>query len=275
MKKRKNTWKNIIAVICIAIIAYGAVVLFAYNLHDEEPVTDMPTPSPSVLPAPSPTLPPEWLLSQEDESRLHDLYEEDHAMNADVKGILSFQSGLIEEPILQGTSNDSYLRTDWKTGGYLSWGSVEMDYRNDPMNDQNTLLYGHYVYPERTPDRTIMFTPLLQLEQQENYADNQFLNIVTDQQIITYQIAYVFDCPIVDVQGGQAPAEGYAFNDLTYDQDSLAYFLDHVKQSEYYDTGVEITDNDRWLTMQTCVEGTDYHREIVIAKEIDRREINS
>ena len=43
-----------------------------------------------------------------------------------------------------------------------------MDFRNDFDNDQNIIIYGHYVYPEKWDDEDICFTYLHELKDKNN-----------------------------------------------------------------------------------------------------------
>ena len=50
-------------------------------------------------------------------------------------------------------------------------------------------------------------------------------------------------------------------------------YISRVKQEEFYDTGVEFTNKDHLLTMQTCVYLREDLRLIVVAKEVERKAI--
>ena len=64
-------------------------------------------------------------------------------INKDVVGWLYVPNTNINYPILKGTSNDSYIKTDiYKRKS--SAGSIFMDYQNDSkFYDKNTIIYGH------------------------------------------------------------------------------------------------------------------------------------
>ena len=49
----------------------------------------------------------------------------------------------------------------------------------------------------------------------------------------------------------------------------MALRVANNKEIEFYNTGIEITPVDRFLTLQTCVENRDDLRLIVIAKEVE------
>lgn len=213
----------------------------------------------------------DYELSQEDISKLRQELADDKSTNGDVQAILVFPSGLVHQPVLQGTDNDHYLYTDWQTGDSLAYGSIMMDYQNNiHQDDMNTIIYGHYCYTGYYEDRTLAFTPLSQLLEKANYEANKYVVLVTDDNIRYYEIASVYGCPMVDVEGGQVAADDYQFNLVDYSEDYFNTYVNAIKQQEYYDTGVELTYGDRLLSLQTCIENHNELREIVVCKELKR-----
>lgn len=64
-------------------------------------------------------------------------------LNGDVIGWIYVPDTKIDEPILKGENNDSYLRTDIY-GNYSNAGTLFIDEINDEnFTDQNTIIYGH------------------------------------------------------------------------------------------------------------------------------------
>lgn len=213
----------------------------------------------------------DYELSQEDISKLRQELADDKSTNGDVQAILVFPSGLVHQPVLQGTDNDHYLYTDWQTGKSLEYGSIMMDYQNNiHQDDMNTIIYGHYCYTGYYEDRTLAFTPLSQLLEQQNYEANKYVVLVTDENIRYYEIASVYGCPMVDVEGGQVAADDYQFNLVGYSEDYFNTYINAIKKQEYYDTGVQLTYGDRLLSLQTCIENHNELREIVVCKELKR-----
>lgn len=196
--------------------------------------------------------------------------EESQAINPDVKGILAFQSGLIVQPILHGTDNDFYLYADWKTKQHLDYGSILMDMENDiTRNDMNTIIYGHYVYESYSKDRTLAFTPLAKLIEEKNYEENKYVAVITNQEVRYYEIARIYDSPIVEENGIQVTQDDLQFNLITYDEQYFNHYMNSIEKHEYFDTPVDLTYGDKLLTLQTCIEYSPNSREIVICKLID------
>lgn len=270
-KKKKRKLKKS-AKIVLTLLAAGLVLLIVYAtgaFRSGGQVVAEATPTASATSA------SEYCISDEQARTLYAEYEEDHAINEDVVGILYFQSELIHQPVVQGETNDTYLRTDWKTGEYQSYGSIFLDYVNDiTADEENTIIYGHYVYLSRNADRTLAFTPLALLRDEANYEANKELVLVTADNIRYYEIYAVYDCPLVTEDGYQYTVEELQYNLVTYDPDYFNTYLAAIKENELYDTGeTGLTNSDRLLTLQTCIEGNDQARQIVLCREVARRDI--
>ena len=111
-----------------------------------------------------------------------DEYDTNKAINAEFTGFIRFESGIIDEPFVLPKDDDiieaygKYLRTAWDTMSEDPEGTVFMDPYNT-LDDQNLVLYGHYVYPSYEPSMTHMFTPLHLLKDEKNYEENRFKRI--------------------------------------------------------------------------------------------------
>lgn len=198
--------------------------------------------------------------------------EETREINADEQAIIAFHSGLCVNPVLKNSGDTDYLYTDWKTGEYLSYGSIVLDQENDLSGyDMNLILYGHYIYEFRNKDRSLVFTPLVQLMEEGNYEDNRYVSLITETEIRYYEIASVFPCPMVKTAAGQVCAPDFQYNLVEYDEVYFKRYLNAIEKAQYYDTGVILCYGDRLLTLQTCIEDHPESRLIVLCKEIERR----
>lgn len=182
-------------------------------------------------------------------------YSEKKAINHEYVGHLYFESGLIDQLVVQADDNEKYLDTDFE-GNYYSSGNAFMDYRNTLM-DENIIIYGHYVYA----DESRMFSPLHQLDDEANYEANKYLYFALEDEVRKYEVADVYDY--------EMGSENLEYFHTEYSADELSAYLNHVHEVEFYQTGVEITNLDHFLTLQTCVRDRDDLRLIVIAKQVD------
>ncbi|MDD6600480.1 MAG: class B sortase [Galactobacillus timonensis] len=270
--KKKKTKKKLRpqALILLVLIAAVAVLAVFAQIKNKNGAQAAASPSASTTTIFSDTR-EAYELSDDEIAKIRQELSDDENINGDVQAVLVFPSGLIHQPVLQGTDNDHYLYTDWQTGDSLAYGSIMMDYQNNiHQDDMNTIIYGHYCYTGYYEDRTLAFTPLSQLLEKANYEANKYVVLVTDDNIRYYEIASVYGCPMVDVEGGQVAADDYQFNLVDYSEDYFNTYVNAIKQQEYYDTGVELTYGDHLLSLQTCIENHNELREIVVCKELKR-----
>ena len=195
--------------------------------------------------------------------------------NSDAKAIIAFNNDIIHQPVVQGETNDTYLRTNWKDMSYDSYGSIFMDsWNNLNADDKNTIIYGHYIYEYLTSDRSIMFTPLELFKHQENYEQNKYVALVTDKEVRYYEVSKVFECPLDEIDGVSYPVKDVPYNFTDYTKDEFESYIAAIDKYQYYDTGAKpITYDDHIMTLQTCLEGVETSREVVVCREIGRNSI--
>lgn len=195
-------------------------------------------------------------------------FEVDHKSykktNEDYIGYLRFDSDLISLPIVQGESNDTYLRTNFKTKDYDEVGTPFLDARNT-LDDQNLIIYGHYVYPEIDDTGLLAFTPLSKLLEESNYKDNKYATLYLEKEERRYVVVAVYYCPIDEEE---TTDEGLQYFWTNFDKDYFETYHNNVLENALYKTGQDFSYEDKLLTLQTCVEGHNELREVVILKEI-------
>ena len=204
---------------------------------------------------------------EEEYKLLNEQWDADYYVNQDFIGYIKV-GNLIDLPFVQGKTNDTYLRRDWYTMNYDEEGSIFLDYRNY-LDDQNVIIYGHYVYSSYEPSGTHKFTPLKGLLEQANYEDNKYITLQLKDEIRTYEIAIVFYIDTYEIDGYRYPYDGYEYYLTEYEDDYFDYYISNAYNAAFYDTNVEVTKEDKLLTLQTCVENHDNLREIVLAKLIE------
>lgn len=177
------------------------------------------------------------------------------AINPEYLGMLRFGSGLIEEPVVQGSDNEKYLNVSWDLKSDTQ-GTVFLDYRNQ-LEDQNLILYGHYVYK----DESKKFGPLHQLTNPEVAEQHRDLTLELGPETRHYQVELVYyyemDNPVLE------------YFHTEYDADYFSVYLEQVRKRALYDSEEKLTSEDSLLTLQTCVRNRDDLRLIVIARQIN------
>ena len=283
-----NKTQKKILLLSLAVIAVSSLVLFAvfHKPAAPEPVPETET-----------AVPEKKITVAEYYDWSSDKFRENKAVNGDYTGTLRFESGLIDQPIVQGETNDTYLRTDWKTGDYALGGTCFLDYSiryektADAPEDHNIVIYGHFMYPEYDPSRTEMFTPLHALRSEDNYEANKYIVLLQEDQVRRYQVADVYLCRL--------EYDTY-YKDYVYTTDQQQYYLGNFtpeyleaykdainvsvndpslnidNEGTGYDaafTGVDFDADDPILTLQTCVLNRADLRLIIVAKEIGRMKL--
>ncbi|MEE3488216.1 MAG: class B sortase [Bulleidia sp.] len=277
MKKRKlkksvRILSALVAVLLVLAVAAAAVNGKRSAAAVQNETETAATAEPAAVPSETTEEDDGYIFTDERIQELRDELKEDQKINPDVKAILVFKSELVHDPVLQGTDNNHYLYVDWKTGADQSYGSIMLDYMNDLDNEDemNTIIYGHYIYEYKNSDRTLVFTPLSQMTEAGNYADNKYVALVTDKEIRYYVVGSVFNCPMVDVNGSQVADEGFQFNLVEYDTNYFSTYMRNIKNNQYYTTGVQFEYGDKLLSLQTCIEDYPESRQIVLCKELER-----
>lgn len=226
-------------------------------------------------------------------------------INEDYVGEIKFESNLINKSFVQAkdiydkngnlyhfynedgslasidedhTGNDVYLWTNWKDMSYdynIEGGSVFMDYRNS-LDDQNIIIYGHHFSEGggNDPDRIKAFTPLEILLNEDNYYDNNKVSLILDNETRTYELVcvYVFDTNdnyyLDNLQYYRTDYNYDEFNDVE-DESYYSNYIDALDSVKLYDTGVELTTDDKTLTIQTCISGSSSMFEICVFKQLN------
>lgn len=239
------------------------------------------------------------IIEIKEEEPTNEKWKQYKNINDDYVCSVSFDSGLLDEPVLQAkgslenyefyafksktpvtnyesgcesgpcTLNDVYLRKDIN-GEYELGGTVFMDYRNN-LDDQNIIIYGHLYPLSMDPNKEIMFSPLEKLLKKENYEANKDITLLLSNEERHYEVVYVylFDTTSNDYNDLQYYRTYYEYD--YYDELDEGYYqtyIDNMEKKKVYDTGKALTTDDNTLTLQTCYEGNDNLVEIVVAREV-------
>lgn len=264
MKKKNNSFIYVAIVVLSVLLVFGIVILvfdpFSFFKKDNEVVENNNNKVTEVV-------------DEKEKALVKELWDTYSVKSNDYVGTITFESGIIDLPFVQGRDNETYYRTDWETMKYDEEGSIFLDSSNT-LDDQNLILIGHYVYPIYDESRTHMFTPLAKLIDKDNYEANKYVKLYFKDEVRRYEIAYVYYCELIeDEYEGEKFSytnDGFEFYYPNYTDEQFDKYIDTVKKSAFYDTGVSVDYNDKLLTLQTCVENHDELREIVLLKEIDR-----
>lgn len=172
--------------------------------------------------------------------------------NEDVIGWITFDNMELSYPIMH-TDDNTYYLTHTFSGETNSAGSIFMEAGNSSdFNDCHTIIYGHNM------KNLSMFGQLKKYKTEEFYEQHQFFTIYTLEQVYRYQIFAYYDISEL----GEIYTIGFEPNE------EFGEFVEDMLKRSYYDAGVEISTQDKVITLSTCSgEGK---RFVINAKRIEQ-----
>ncbi|NLY81281.1 MAG: class B sortase [Clostridiales bacterium] len=175
-------------------------------------------------------------------------------VNKDVVGWIYSEGTVINYPIVKSRDNNEYL---YKliTGEYNSNGTIFVDYRCDePFVGFNTVIHGHHM------NDGSMFCSLEDYSGIEYYNEHKTIDIITPDN--WYEMV-VFASFIP-----KAGSEVYTMN--IESTESKEMLLDYIKAQSDIETGIDVTADDKIVTLSTCAYKFENARTVVIGKLIEK-----
>lgn len=175
------------------------------------------------------------------------------AINPEVVGWLQINNTDISYPVVQGPDNDKYLRMAYDGSASRS-GSIFMNAYNTPdFNDANTLIYGHHMRDQS------MFGKLMYFEDPAYLDQHRTFTICTENGNVIYQIFAAY----VTYSASFVYTDHFEFSWDFYD------FIEKSLASSILNMGVEVTTEDKIVTLSTCTSrGNRAERFVVQGKRI-------
>lgn len=177
-------------------------------------------------------------------------------VNPDVQGWLYQKGTVINYPVVQGTDNDTYLHTrfdkQWSGGGTLF-----VDYRMEKnFKGFNSIIYGHHMKDGS------MFRSIRGYTKEEGYYEkHKTLELATPHGNYHLVVFSAFITKATD-------EDTYK---MTYDEAEKQAYIDRAwEQSELPITrdSVDVTKDDRLVTLSTCAYDYEEARYIVMCKMV-------
>ncbi|MBN2884127.1 MAG: class B sortase, partial [Clostridia bacterium] len=177
-------------------------------------------------------------------------------VNEDIRGYIKIPGTVISYPVVQGLDNDFYLERNIYGKKTVS-ASIFMDYRNNPKDlDDNTIIYGHNL-------NTTMFNDL------DYFVDEQTRDAYLEAGgVFRFDTAFevmsweIFAAYVIDKDD---------FNYLVtnfYNDSQHQAFIDRIKELNFIDLGIEVTPDDKILTLSTCNHWFNDSRTVIHARLI-------
>lgn len=177
-------------------------------------------------------------------------------VNPDVQGWLYQKDTVINYPVVQGTDNDTYLHTrfdkQWSGGGTLF-----VDYRMEKdFKGFNSIIYGHHMKDGS------MFRSIRGYTKEEGYYDkHKTLELATPHGNYHLVVFSAFITKATDENTYK----------MTYDEAEKQAYIDRAwERSELSVTkdSVDVTKDDRLVTLSTCAYDYEEARYIVMCKMV-------
>ena len=175
-------------------------------------------------------------------------------INSDVVGWIKVNGTNINYPFVQSKDNKYYLTHSFDKS-YNNAGWVFLDYRNNNINNRNTIIYAH----GRT-DKT-MFGTLRKVLNNGwiNNTNNYVIKISTEKENSLWQIFSIYHIPTTN---------DYLQTEFK-DEREYQRFLNILKNRSNHNFNTSITSNDTILTLSTCYN--DSEKMVVHAKLIKKQ----
>ena len=175
-------------------------------------------------------------------------------INSDVVGWVKVNGTNINYPFVQSKDNKYYLTHSFSKS-YNNAGLVFLDYRNNNINNRNTIIYAH----GRT-DKT-MFGTLRKVLNNGwiNNTNNYVIKISTEKENSLWQIFSIYHIPTTN---------DYLQTEFK-DEREYQRFLNILKNRSNHNFNTSITSNDTILTLSTCYN--DSEKMVVHAKLIKKQ----
>ena len=177
-------------------------------------------------------------------------FEELNKINPEIAGWIFMENSVINYPVLHTADNEYYLNHTFRRKTNSS-GSIFIECRNqNDFSDQNTIIYGHRM------NSGAMFADLHKYQDEAFFRENDIIYLyLPDGTVSKYRIFSAYVVNEVD----ETYTIGFA------SEDDYASYLEKMKERSGVETDIELSPQDRIITLSTCVKGQDTDRYVVQA----------
>lgn len=180
--------------------------------------------------------------------------------NPDFIGYLSFRSGLIEEPVVQSSDDEYYLRRSF-FGEWSSQGTPFMD-SFCSLESTNITIYGHNVYY----DSSAMFSKLEELTDPDKFRENALLDFyLGNGQMRSYRAVAVYYSTLENSENLDYSTPEF------YSEKEFTDWINQICSCAIVSSDVPVRYGDHLLTLQTCKRWDENTHIIILFRELRRR----
>jgi sortase B len=242
-KYRQLPWRKIVICICIvaSLVLGGSYIYEKYTTHVQEVKAEelRLRMEEEAAAREAARLAQEALAAQEREAALAALHQlaSLKEVNTEAVAWLEVEGTPIAYPVAQTVDNEYYLKVSFE-GERYNFGSIYMDYKNDPeFTDFNTVIYGHTF-----PNDERMFGALQRYREQSFWDEHNMVTVMTDKKYFDYKIFAVY-----------VTEKDYNYRRPNYTEPGNAEnFLREIQEKSLIKADIVPTIADRILTLSTC-----------------------
>ena len=174
-------------------------------------------------------------------------------INPRIVGWLTLEGTRLNNPVLQATDNDFYLRHNYKDEESRG-GSIFMDLRNDANElGRHTIFYGHVLR------NGTMFGDL------DKFAEQAYAN---EHPVLSYETAN--NKYELHVFAAYETMTDFYYIETNFNDDSYMTFVSEIKERSVITMPVTVNETDRIVTFSTCTtSANDEERFVVHAKVVE------
>lgn len=177
---------------------------------------------------------------QEGERRLRIDLEGLRAQNEDVVGWIEIPDTEISYPLMQGDDDQYYLKHTF-SGNKNSAGSIFIETLNKPdLTELHTIIYGHNM------KNGSMFGSLKEYRNASYLLDHPMVYIDLEDGTHVYEIFSCYETA--------ANSDTYTIGFAREPDQQYERFVAMIKDRSLYDTGVEVSKENRVITLSTCTK---------------------
>lgn len=186
-------------------------------------------------------------------------YQELYEKNSDTVGWLSIEGTQIDYPVMQCEDDEYYLHHDFY-GEESKYGCLYVRNRADVNAGTNFIIYGHNMKDGS------MFGELDLYWQESFYLEHPTILFDTLYEKRSYEIMAVFPSQVYEDE--DEVFKYYQFYEAE-SREAFEDFYKNMKELSLYDTGVEASFGDTFLTLSTCAYHVTDGRFVVVAKRVE------
>lgn len=218
MKKKKIIFLSLLLLV-ISLIIYSGFKTIVYALDNKKIQEEITTVN---------------KILDEEKPNLIEVYRKEY-QNNDIVGILKIDD--VIKTLLVQTDNNYYYLGHLVNKKYNKTGSIFIDYRTNIDTSKQVNIFGH-----SSGSYDIPFNNLKKYLKKSFYEEHKTLTIQTDTNTYNYEI---FSVKITNDE-----------EHLNIEYQNTSEFKNHIqklKEDSLYETGINVTENDDILTLQTCI----------------------